>query len=71
LRMAVHDAGAGFDPATATAMLIPFARGDSARSGDGTGLGLAIAQRAALAQGGHLEFHRDADGFIAELVLPD
>ncbi|WP_018075606.1 ATP-binding protein [Novosphingobium nitrogenifigens] len=71
LRVSVHDAGQGFDPAAAQTMLRPFARGDSARSGDGTGLGLAITQRAALAQGGRVEFHRDPGEFSAVLILPD
>lgn len=66
----VGDAGEGFDAARAEELTRPFARGDSARSGDGAGLGLAIAERVALAQGGRLEFAQGGFGFEARIVLP-
>lgn len=70
LEIAVSDAGEGFDEATAQRLLRPFARGDSARSGDGAGLGLAIAERVAITHGGTLSFERRAARFCAVLRLP-
>jgi len=70
IEIVVSDAGEGFDAATAQRLLRPFARGDSARSGDGAGLGLAIAERVATAHGGTLSFERRDGRFCAVLRLP-
>lgn len=67
----VSDAGDGFDPAHASQLLRPFARGDSARGGDGAGLGLAIAERVAHAHGGALRFALRDGRFCAIMDLPE
>lgn len=69
LRFDISDAGPGIDPAAAQSLLRPFARGDSARSGDGTGLGLAIADRVAAAHGGSVTFARIGGKFVVTLIL--
>lgn len=70
LALEVVDKGPGLDPDQARALTRPFARGNSARTGDGTGLGLAIVEQVALAHGGKLEFTNCTDGFCAALQLP-
>lgn len=67
---AVSDSGPGMDPADADAMVRPFARGNSARTGDGAGLGLAIADQVAKAHGGSLRFTRSPGGFTATMRIP-
>lgn len=66
----VFDSGTGLEPDQAKALIRPFARGNSARTGDGTGLGLAIAEQAAIAHGGKLDFVKCPTGFRAALQLP-
>jgi two-component system osmolarity sensor histidine kinase EnvZ len=68
--VAVHDAGAGFDPAQLAALTVPFVQGEAARGGDGTGLGLAIAARAAALHGGALRAARDTAGFCVAMHWP-
>ncbi len=70
LVLAVSDGGPGMDPADAEALVRPFARGNSARTGDGTGLGLAIADQVARAHGGSLRFARSPNGFTATIRIP-
>jgi two-component system osmolarity sensor histidine kinase EnvZ len=70
LVLVVSDGGPGMDPADAEALVRPFARGNSARTGDGAGLGLAIADQVARAHGGSLRFGRSPDGFTATLRIP-
>ena len=70
LRIAVVDSGQGISPLDAAALTRPFARGNSARSGDGTGLGLAIAERVAAAHGGCLRFERTPGSFAAMIDIP-
>jgi len=69
LEIVVSDAGEGFAPDRAGELLQPFARGNSARSGDGAGLGLAIAARVAAAHGGSLRFVRNDGAFRAVMLL--
>jgi two-component system osmolarity sensor histidine kinase EnvZ len=70
LTLEVLDCGPGMEPEEARVLTRPFARGNSARTGDGTGLGLAIVQQAALAHGGRLDFRNSELGFCAALVIP-
>jgi two-component system osmolarity sensor histidine kinase EnvZ len=70
LVLEVCDSGPGMDPADAEVLVRPFARGNSARTGNGTGLGLAIADQVAIAHGGSLAFARSPDGFCAILRIP-
>lgn len=67
LEIVVSDGGEGFDAETATRLTRPFARGNTARSGDGAGLGLAIAERVAAAHGGSLTFEKRGGRFCAVL----
>ncbi|MFA5988771.1 MAG: ATP-binding protein [Sphingomonas sp.] len=67
--IAVGDSGEGFDLSLAPALCRPFARQDTARSGDSTGLGLAIVERIASAHGGKLDFERRDGMFWARLTL--
>ncbi|SFF98755.1 two-component system, OmpR family, osmolarity sensor histidine kinase EnvZ [Novosphingobium sp. CF614] len=69
LEIVVSDAGAGFDAQAAAQLTRPFARGNSARSGDGAGLGLAIAERVAAAHAGTLAFDKRDGRFRAVLRL--
>lgn len=69
LRVAVIDAGNGIEPARSNNLLRPFARGDSARSGDGAGLGLAIADCVAAAHDGRISFERSPNRFVVILEL--
>jgi two-component system osmolarity sensor histidine kinase EnvZ len=70
LVLAVSDGGSGMDPADTEALVRPFARGNSARTGDGAGLGLAIADQVARAHGGSLRFARSPNGFTATIRMP-
>jgi two-component system osmolarity sensor histidine kinase EnvZ len=70
LVLAVSDGGPGMDPANAEALVRPFARGNSARTGDGAGLGLAIVDQVARAHGGSLRFARSPNGFTATIRIP-
>ena len=70
LLLEVVDCGLGMDPDSAEALVRPFARGNSARTGDGTGLGLAIADQVAIAHGGSLSFGRSEKGFTATIQIP-
>ncbi len=70
LVLEVSDSGPGMDPADAEALVRPFARGNSARTGSGTGLGLAIADQVARAHGGSLSFSRSRNGFTATIRIP-
>jgi signal transduction histidine kinase len=54
LRVAVRDAGSGFDPRYAERIFEPFQRLHLAEQGAGNGLGLAIAARIAARHGGRL-----------------
>ncbi|MFD2182829.1 ATP-binding protein [Rhodoplanes azumiensis] len=70
----VEDDGPGLPDAQKSAMLRPFARGESARSMDGTtgfGLGLSIAQVVAAAHGGSLALlDASPHGLLARITLP-
>ena len=67
----VRDRGPGIPADQAEAMLRPFTRLDSARSGPGTGLGLAIVDRIARMHGGEVKLlPREGGGLIARVELP-
>lgn len=70
LVLEVSDGGPGMDSADAELLVRPFARGNSARTGDGAGLGLAIADQVARAHGGALSFMRSQTGFTATIRMP-
>jgi two-component system osmolarity sensor histidine kinase EnvZ len=57
-------------PVEAHRLLRPFARGNSARSGEGTGLGLAIVDQVAKAHGGCVEFEQEPEAFTVHLRIP-
>ncbi|HSO47869.1 MAG TPA: ATP-binding protein [Rhizobiaceae bacterium] len=71
LVLEVTDGGPGMDTVDAEALVRPFARGNSARTGDGAGLGLAIADQVARAHGGSLSFSRSQNGFTATIRIPN
>jgi len=68
----VLDRGPGIPDAQLEAMLQPFTRLESARSGGGgTGLGLAIVARIAKLHGGEVRLlNRDGGGLEARILLP-
>jgi two-component system osmolarity sensor histidine kinase EnvZ len=70
LRIHVRDSGQGMCPVEAHRLLRPFARGNSARSGEGTGLGLAIVDQVAKAHGGCVEFEQEPEAFTVHLRIP-
>lgn len=70
LAIVVSDAGPGISLDDASLLTRPFARGNSARTGEGTGLGLAIANQVAIAHGGSLSFERSDGRFCAILTFP-
>jgi two-component system, OmpR family, osmolarity sensor histidine kinase EnvZ len=61
--LGVLDRGPGIDPAQWAALLLPFVRGSSARTGQsGAGLGLAIVKRITDANGAELAMRQRAGG---------
>jgi two-component system osmolarity sensor histidine kinase EnvZ len=69
LTIEVRDAGQGMTADDVPVLMRPFARGNSARSGEGAGLGLAIVDQVARAHGGIVEFEQGPNRFTARLRL--
>jgi two-component system sensor histidine kinase KdpD len=70
VEVTVADRGSGIRPEEQARIFQPFYR-PSASLADGVGLGLSIAQRLAVAQGGHIEYHaRSGGGSVFTLYLP-
>ena len=66
----VRDAGHGFSPKEAKAMLQSFKRGEAGDRVSGSGLGLAIVDQAARAHEGAITFEQKAPrGFVARLQV--
>lgn len=71
LRVAVRDAGSGFDPQYAQRIFDPFQRLHLPEQGAGAGLGLAIAARIAARHGGSLRAESTpGSGSVFHLELP-
>ncbi|MEO0871830.1 MAG: ATP-binding protein [Pseudomonadota bacterium] len=68
--ISVRDAGKGFDPQKAKALVQSFKRGDAEAGVSGSGLGLAIVDQAARAHEGTITFEQEAPcGFVARLKV--
>ena len=68
--ISVRDAGKGFDPQMARALVQSFKRGEADAGVSGSGLGLAIVDQAARAHEGTITFEQEAPGgFVARLKV--